>query len=307
VELRHLRYFLAVAEELSFRKAAERLHLAQPPLSAQIKGLEEELGAKLFERTTRSVRLTQAGRVLLEEARIVLAAAERAEQRIRKADLGLIGTLRIGVIRPAANDRLAAILRRFRDHFSGVQLILRDLASTEQLEALRKDELDLGLLRPPLGFPELDFVFLEESPMVLATSTDHPLARKRRLEWKDFDKQPLVMMHPTVQHGYYDGFLAACARCGATPYPYQYTHDVSTKLWLISAGFGIAPTTATVAESGRPGLVLRDLPPDRPMVPTIAVWKRGTHSPALESFKRFLIEGFSDVSTPSTAPPFPVG
>jgi DNA-binding transcriptional LysR family regulator len=182
VELRHLRYFLAVAEELSFRKAAERLHLAQPPLSAQIKGLEEELGTKLFERTTRSVRLTQAGRILMEEARIVLSAAERAEQRTRKADQGLVGLLRIGVIRPAANDRLAAILRRFRNEFPGVGLTLRDLASTQQIEALRNDELDIGLLRPPIGFPELDFVFLEESAMVLAAPQDHPLAQGGVLE-----------------------------------------------------------------------------------------------------------------------------
>ena len=297
MELRHLRYFLAVAEELSFRKAAERLHLAQPPLSAQIKGLEDELNTKLFERTTRSVRLTPAGRILMEEARTVLAAAERAEQRTRKADQGLVGHLRIGVIRPAANDRLAAILRRFREEFPGVGLTLRDLASTQQLDALRNDELDVGLLRPPIGFPELDFVFLEETAMVLAAPQDHPLARKRRLEWKDFDGQPLVMMHPSVQHGYYDAFLAACTRCGATPYPYQYAYDVGTKLWLISAGFGIAPTTPTVAESGRPGLVLRDLPPDRLMVPTLAVWKKGMHSPALESFRRFLVEGYAGLGT----------
>jgi DNA-binding transcriptional LysR family regulator len=292
VELRHLRYFLAVAEELSFRRAAERLHLAQPPLSAQIKGLEEELGTKLFERTTRSVRLTPAGKILMEEARIVLAAAERAQQRTRKADQGLIGTLRIGVIRPAANERLAAILRRFREQFPGIQLILRDLASTEQLDALRKDQLDVGLLRPPIGFPELDYAFLEESPMVLAAPMDHHLARKKRLEWSDFHGQPLVMMHPSVQHGYYDGFMAACARAGASPYPYQYAYDVGTKLWLISAGFGIAPTTATVSESRRPGLCLRDLPPDLPMVATVVVWKRDAVSPALDSFRRALVEGF---------------
>src|SRR6478735_9090992 len=100
MELRQLRYFVAVAEELSFRRAAERLHLAQPPLSAQIKALENMLGTKLFERTTRSVTLTQAGRVFLEEARTVISAARQAEQRVKMADQGLVGTLRIGVLSP---------------------------------------------------------------------------------------------------------------------------------------------------------------------------------------------------------------
>src|SRR5947209_5412141 len=186
MELRHLRYFVAVAEELSFRGAAEKLHMAQPPLSAQIKGLEQELRVRLFERTTRTVRLTHAGRVFLEEARSVLAASAQAEQRARDAQHGLAGTLRVGIIAPVAGAWLAAILRRFRQRFPGVQLSLFDLTSTEQLRRLRVGELDAGLLRPPVGFPQLDYQFVDESQQVLALPTGHPLARKRKLDWKDF-------------------------------------------------------------------------------------------------------------------------
>jgi len=214
MELRHLRYFVAVAEELGFRRAAERLHLAQPPLSAQIKGLEAELGIKLLERSTRIVRLTPAGRVFLDEARLVLAAAERAEQRARRADQGLVGVLRIGVLAPAATARFASILRSYRQKFPGVLFTLHELTSTEQLQRLRADQIDVGLLRPPVGFPELDSLFLEESPMVLAVPAGHPLAKSRRIEWRDFHNQQLVMIHPTLQHGYYDGFLAMCAKAG---------------------------------------------------------------------------------------------
>src|SRR3954468_24714141 len=167
MELRHLRYFVAVAEELSFRRAAERLHLAQPPLSVQIKALEGELGTQLLTRSTRSVKLTAAGRVFLDEARMVLLAADRAEQRVRKAEHGLVGTLRIGVLAPAATSRLAQILRTYRQKFPGVQFSLHELTSVEQLQRLRTDELDVGLLRPPVRFSELEFIFLEESPMVL--------------------------------------------------------------------------------------------------------------------------------------------
>src|SRR4051794_19359299 len=177
MELRHLRYFVAVAEELSFRRAAEKLHLAQPPLSAQIKSLETKLGLRLFERSTRLVRLTQAGRVFLDEARLVLLAAKQAEQRVKMAEHGLVGTLRIGVLAPAATSRLATVLRSYRLKFPGVQFSLHELASIEQLQRLRTDQLDVGLLRPPIGSPELDCHFLEESPMVLASPSGHRLAK----------------------------------------------------------------------------------------------------------------------------------
>ncbi|HVY70299.1 MAG TPA: LysR substrate-binding domain-containing protein [Verrucomicrobiae bacterium] len=284
MELRHLRYFVAVAEELNFRRAAERLRLAQPPLSQQIKGLEAELGVQLFERTSRSVRLTNAGRVFLTEARGVLIAAERAERRVRSANQGLIGTLRLGFIAPAANSRLAGMLRDYQKQYPGVQMSLFDLTSTEQLAWLRKDDLDVGLLRPPVGFPEMDYKFVEESPMVLALPAGHALARKRRIQWSDFHNEPFVMIHPSLQHGYYDAFLAKCAAHGATPQAVQYANDVQTKLWLISAGFGVAPTTATITEVHRPGLHFRDLPPGLPPVQTIAVWKRDNASPALRHF-----------------------
>ena len=281
MELRHLRYFVAVAEHLNFRQAAERLHLAQPALSAQIKSLEHELGVRLFERTTRSVNLTHAGRVFLEEARTVLSAAAQAEQRARKAEAGLVGTLRLGIIAPAANPWLAGILRTFQQRFPGVQLSLFDLTSTEQLRRLRANELDAGLLRPPVGFPELDYQIVEESEQVLGLPAGHRLARKRRIEWRDFHNEALVLIHPSAQHGYYDAFFAACAKVGAKPCPAQYAHDIQTKMWLISAGFGMAPTTATIMTVKRPGLVFRKLPSGLPKVQTVLVWPRHDDSPVL--------------------------
>jgi DNA-binding transcriptional LysR family regulator len=284
MELRHLRYFVAVAEELSFRGAAGKLHMAQPPLSAQIKALEEELRVRLLERTTRSVRLTHAGRVFLEEARAVLAASAQAEQRARDAAQGLAGTLRVGIIAPVAGAWLAGILRRFRQRFPGVQLSLFDLTSTEQLRRLHAQELDAGLLRPPIGLPELDYKFVGESRQVLAVPAGHRLARKRRLEWKDFHDEELVLIHPSAQHGFYDPFFAACAKAGARLRPVQYANDIQTKMWLISAGFGIAPTTATLGEVKRPGLVFRALPAGLPPVQTVLAWRRGDPSPVLEHF-----------------------
>ncbi|MBU6401146.1 MAG: LysR family transcriptional regulator [Verrucomicrobia bacterium] len=285
MELRHLRYFVAVAEELSFRRAARRLNLAQPPLSTQIKSLEGELGVRLFERSTRSVRLTPAGRVFLGQARDVLGAAERAQQQARQADRGLVGTLRLGVLAPAATARLARILRCYRHKFPGVQLSLHMLTSIQQLQQLSSDELDAGLVRPPVESTEFESEYFEESAMVLAVPAGHRLARARRIQWRDFHNEPLVMIHPTLQHGYYEPFLKACTKAGATPIVGQYANEVHSVLWLVSAGFGVAPTTKTIAEVRRPGLVFRELPPDLPLVQTLLVWKRGNASAVLRHFK----------------------
>lgn len=288
MELRHLRYFVAVAESLNFRRAAEILRVAQPPLSAQIKALEEELGVRLFDRTTRSVKLTNAGQVFWTEARSVLAASEQAKRRAQAADQEVVGILRLGVIAPMANAWLAEVLRRFRQTFPGVQLSFFDLTSTEQLRRLRANDLDAGLLRPPVGVPELDFEQVGESEQVLALPMGHRLAEKEPLLWSDFHEEALVLIDPEGQHGYYDPFFAACAKASAKLGRVQYAHDIQTKMWLISAGFGIAPTTATLAEVTRPGLIYRPLPPGLPRVQTILVWRRDDFSPALAKFREYL-------------------
>ncbi len=305
MELRHLRYFVAVAEELSFRKAAERLRLAQPPLSKQIQNLEAELGARLLERSTRSVRLTAAGRVFLDEARLVLGAADRASQRARGAQQGLVGTLRIGVLAPSATNRLARILRSYRQKYPGVEFSLFELTSLEQLHRLRADQLDVGLCRSPLGATDLESLFLEESPMVLAAPTGHRLLRSRRLGWADFHNEPLVMIHPSLQHGYYDNFLAACAQAGAKPIVGQYANDVHSKMWLISAGFGVAPTNKTMAEVKRPGLVFRELPSGLPWVQTMLVWKRTNQSPIVTHFLECFVAALKPAVLPAVAGALP--
>ncbi len=276
---------MAVAEGLSFRGAADKLRVAQPALSAQIKSLEDELGVKLLERTTRSVSLTNAGRVLLEEARTVLKAATRAENRARHADRGLVGTLRVGIIAPSANAWLSGVLSGFRTKHPGVELSFFDLPSIEQLRRLREHELDVGFLRPPIGLPQLDYQLVEQSPQVLALPDSHRLATKETLEWIDFHEEPMVVVHPNLQHGFYDAFFAQCARAGATPRVAQTANDIHTKMWLISAGLGLAPTTSALAEIKRPGLALRAMPPGLPLVQTVMAWHRSDESPVLAHFR----------------------
>jgi DNA-binding transcriptional LysR family regulator len=288
MELRHLRYFVAVCEDLSFSRAAVRMRVAQPALSVQIKALENELGVQLLERTSRSVRLTHAGTILLGEARTVLAAAQRAEQQVRRAGRGMVGTLRIGIIASAANARLARQLRSYRDAFPEVDLSLHEVPSATQIELLLNDQLDVGFLRPPVDASALESRFLDEAHLVLAAPAKHRLAQAAQITWKDFDREPLVMVQPGLQHGFYDRFLALCAESGARPAVGQYAHDVQTVLWLVSAGLGISPITETLIELKRPGLVFRPLPPGMPMVRTMLVWKKNSNSPLLREFLRRL-------------------
>jgi DNA-binding transcriptional LysR family regulator len=290
MELHHLRYFVAAAEELNFHRTAEKLRVAQPAVSAQIKALEEDLDVSLFERTTRSIVLTEAGRVFLTQARNILASAEQAQLLAHRAQKGTMGMLRVGVIPPAASPWLARVLRQYHRRFPGVQLLLSELTSSEQLHQLRSAELDAGFLRPPVEFPDLECRFIEETCQVLAAPAMHRLARKRKLEWNDFDGEALVMIQPSQQHGFYDAFLAACAGAGAKVYPAHYTPDIQIKMWLISAGFGIAPTTAALSLIKRPGLVFRPLPPGLPPVRTVLAWRRPNNSQVLKNF----LECFSE-------------
>jgi len=286
MELRHLRYFVMAAEELNFHRAAARLRVAQPAVSAQIKALEKELNVRLFERTTRSIVLTEAGKVFLAQARNLLGSAEQAQLLARRAQEGAAGMLRVGVIPPAASPWLAQVLRQYHQQFPGVQLMLSELTSAEQFRRLRTGELDAGFLRPPVESASLDWRYAEQSYQVLAAPAMHRLARKKQLEWKDFDGEALVMIQTDQQHGFYDAFLAACAEAGAKVFPAHYAHDIQIKMWLISAGFGVAPTTAALSRVKRPGLVFRPLPAGLPPVQTVLAWQRQNGSQVLKNFLR---------------------
>ncbi|WP_256199369.1 LysR family transcriptional regulator [Verrucomicrobium spinosum] len=284
MELRHLRYFTAVADTLNFHRAAEILHVAQPALSSQIKSLEEELNVQLFIRNTRSVNLTHAGRVFLEEARIVLSAANQAEKRARHADQGLVGTLRVGIIAPTANAWLAKILRCFHQKFPGVQLSLFDLTSTEQLHRLRAGELDAGLLRPPVGFAELDSMHVEESSQLLAMPTGHRLSRKEKLTWLTLtararDDGPAgaarvlrFIPRRVRQSGCHATSSTVCSR-----HPDQ---DVAHLRRLRRR-----PHHSDPGPGQTPRLIFRPLPKGLPKVQTVLVWRKQDESPILANFR----------------------
>jgi len=286
MELRHLRYFVAVAEELNFSRAARRLYIAQPALSNQIKALENELEVQLLERTRRIVRLTEAGRTLLADARPLLAGAQTAELHARGAQKGETGTIHIGYVLTAANARLASVIKSFRQGYPNVMPDLAQLPTGAQIAGLKDRRLDVGFMRPPVKAPELETEVIAEEKMVLAVSSGDPLARKKRLTWRDLDGKTVLSVHPSVSNYYYESFFAICRRHKVRTSLGPYSQDIHSNLWLVSTGYGVTPTTESAREFSSSNLVFCDLPADGPRIQTLLAWRKDNGSPILANFLR---------------------
>jgi DNA-binding transcriptional LysR family regulator len=260
MELRHLRYFVAVAEELNFTRAAARLHIAQPPLSTQIRALEGELGADLFLREKRRVYLTQAGEELLARARLILGAAHEAGVAVRNAASGIIGRVTLGYVASAMfSDRLPAVIRRFQRSHRHVELILVEKTSLDQIAALHERRMDVGVLRKPdLLLPES--VAVEEwhqSLLIAAIPKDHELAKLDGVRIGDLRDQPIITYPRDAGIGLYWPFLQLCAKAGFQPNVVKEAQESSLIVGLVAAGVGIAVVPATTRCIALPGVAYR--------------------------------------------------
>jgi DNA-binding transcriptional LysR family regulator len=243
MEIRRLRYFVAVAEELSFTRAAERLHIAQPPLSVQIRALEQEVGARLFDRDQRHVLLTQAGKHLLERARAILASVEAAKAEVRCAALGEIGSLHLGYASSAMfTSSLTSAIKEFQLGFPHVLLTLHEMTSLDQLNGLHYRTLDAGILRKSDVAIPSDIVIEEwyRAPLVAAMASDHPLAKKRSIVIGDLRDQPFIMYPRESGVGLYWQVLRLCASAGFRPQIAREVQELTTIVGLVDAGVGIA-------------------------------------------------------------------
>lgn len=243
MEIRRLRYFVAVAEELSFTRAAERLHIAQPPLSIQIRALEQEVGAQLFDRDQRHVFLTQAGKHLLGRARGILASVEAAKAEVRCAALGEVGSLHLGYASSAMfTSWLTGAIKQFQSGFPHVLLTLHEMTSLDQLNALHYRTLDAGILRKS-DAPVPSGVIIEEwyrAPLVAAIADDHPLAKQSAIRISDLRDQPLIMYPRESGIGLYWQVLRLCAGAGFRPQIAREVQELTTIVGLVDAGVGIA-------------------------------------------------------------------
>lgn len=260
IDLRQYRQFVAVAEEMNFRRAAERLHMAQPPLTAAIRRVEAELGVALIERTNRVERLTSAGEVFLLEARRVLAQSERAIEQARRAGEGLAGSLRITFLATAAHEMLPAIVRRFRARHGDVSLELQEATTAQQAAALVDDRADVGLVALPLPeWASLTTVSLRRAALVAALPQQHPLVSRAKLGLADLAREAWILFPPALGPGLHRRVVAACARAGFVPNVVQQAVQMDTIVSLVAAGLGVSVVPPALAEAGRRGVRFRPL------------------------------------------------
>jgi DNA-binding transcriptional LysR family regulator len=285
-ELRQLRYFTAVAERLHFGRAAEALHISQPPLSRAIRALEEELGVALFTRSKRHVELTAAGARLLEETRRLTGHLERTLQDLRAMGAGERARLRVGFVSLADYGVLPELLRSYKAAQPGVRLALREMLSPEQAVALASGELDFGLLLPPVaGAARLEHVVVQRERFVVALSTRHPLARGRgRLALRSLAGEPFVMIPRQIAPRLYDIVAQLAAQAGVSLNVAQEAIQMQTVVSLVSSGLGAAVVPASVANLGRRGVAYRELADRHPWLDVWLAWRRGTLGRAAEEF-----------------------
>lgn len=242
-ELRQLRYFLAVAEELHFGRAAERLGMAQPPLSQQIRKLERELGVPLFWRSKRKVELSEAGRVLQTEAKRLLVQADQAVLATQRVGRGEAGNLRIGYTSTCAFTPVVLdLLRRYQDAHADVALSLAEMHTTQQLRALLDGRIDAGFIRSPLADPEGQYTGLTllREPLVAALPTSHRLAAAGAIPLADLRDEPFVLFPHTMGTGLFNDILAACRAAGFDPSIVQEAPQFTSIIGLVSAGLGVS-------------------------------------------------------------------
>ena len=281
-DLRRLRYFVAVAEELHFGRAARRLNLSQPPLSVQIQTLEREIGTPLLMRTKRRVALTEAGQVLLEEARRLIAQAEQAVVHTRRAASGEVGRLTLGFVSTVDYSVLPPLVRRFRRRHPGVALRLLELTSDRQQAMLLSGDLDLGLSILPSPLAQLSTRQVLCEPLVAAVPSVHPLAtRRQRIRIDALRGDGFVIFPRPLAPGLYDLVISCCQRAGFTPNLAQEAIQMQTILGLVAAGVGVAVVPACMATLQRPDVRYLHLTPLRNVVETSAVWHAENGSPVL--------------------------
>ena len=286
MELRHLRYFIAVAEELHFGRAAKRLHIAQQPLSRQIRNLEDELGVELLHRTKRTVRLTEVGKIFLEEARKTLKQAEQAVFLAKQASIGEIGRIAVGFTGSALNFVLPTAVRRFKERYPKVDLALKRLQSLEQVEALHSGDIHVGFLHPPIEDETLILETIHRENLVVALPDIHILANEAPLpiSLKQLANEPFILFPRHIGPVLYDEIIGLCRQAGFSPNVVQEAIPQQTILGLVAVGIGVSLIHDSVQALGQAGVIFRGLIEPTPELETAVAWNTNTTNPVLPSF-----------------------
>ena len=285
MDLRHLRYFQAVAEELSFSKASRRLRIAQPALSRAVQDLEHEVGARLMDRDRRSVRLTPAGTVLLQETGLLLDRLDESLRRVRRAAAGEDGELRLGYIGPPTQPFLGRLLREYRERFPRITVILEERTPERVWEMVSRGRLAIGLTRPVLAHEALGLnsLTLRQETLCAVVPAGHALTQRAAVQWKDLAGEPIILLARREGAGSHDSILAACQEAGFAPRVAHTPSLIGTILQYVEAGAGIGVVPESV-QPLREGLVLLPLKPRR-SIPLVMVWAKDGDDAPVAAFR----------------------
>lgn len=285
MDLRRLKSFVVLAEELNFIRAAARLHISQPPLTRQIQLLEGELDAPLFERLPKGLTLTAAGRTLLDDARRILGLVDAAKDRAAQAGRGELGRLDVGIFGSAIFHHIPRLLLQFRSLYPNVQINLHEQTKAEQIQALRERRLTIGFNRHVRAEPDLvvEPVYLE--PLLVALHCAHPLAQQAAISIPELSGQPLILYPNHTREGFADHVLSLFHHEGLQAQVELEVKDVVTAVALVSSGFGLCITPEAASSLQLPGVVYRPLQADPPpTVDLVCLYRRGDVSPVLTAF-----------------------
>lgn len=296
MDFRQIRYFIAVAEELHFRRAAAKLHISQPPLSQQIQTLEKELGTHLLLRDRRSVQLTAAGDAFLRRARALIEQAASAAHEARQIGRGDVGLLKVGFMSSAMLSRFPPMLKAIRRENPDITIELIQLPPKEQIEAISAGRIDIGFLAIEPSLPyfsdhkaKLKVMQIWEEELVAAVPTDHPLARKKTISLRALASEAFITLPRAPETGHYDQVTRLCEQgAGFRVNIGQEVEQLPAALALIAAGYGVSLMPACVTGDWR-GLVAFLKLKERPRIPVTMAWRVDNSSPVLEAFRRVLL------------------
>jgi DNA-binding transcriptional LysR family regulator len=294
MELRHLRYFRMVAAELHFGRAAEKLHIAQPPLSKQIQQLEAELGFELFARTKRSVALTPAGQAFLVEVDQIFQKLDRAIDIGKQTSRGELGQISIGFVGSATYNILPIMLQRFRDRYPHIQIELHELTTDRQLIWLREGRIDLGLIRPPMIDPNFASQIIFQESLVVALPIDHHLAKLDLIELSALATEPFILFPRQLAPGLYDPIIAICQAAGFSPQVVQECIQMQTIVSLVSANMGVSILPTSIQEAQRQGVIYKPIQAGSISVDQLAkiaiIWRIDEDSPTINRLIEIVLE-----------------
>lgn len=286
MELRHLRYFAAVAQHLNYSEASRRLRVAQPAISQTILDLEEELEVKLFFRTRRRVQLTAAGTTFLREAEEILRRADEARRQAQRAARGEVGSLGIGFFGAAAAPILPALVQSYRAKFPGVELRLFEMNPDQQLAAFDDSRIDLGFSRslPPDRKSEFEEEVVYTDRLAVALPEAHPFAKQKLVPLKSLASEPFVQFHRKGAPGLFDEVIANCRRAGFSPRVVNEPNFMATVMTLVESGLGVSLIPRCVRSLNRPHVAIRPITPKSAPIPLCAAWRQSADNPALMAF-----------------------